>query len=220
MRPMAKGSAAAAEKQLTVAKPAGKNVFCAASSVSELLAEAPATKVDMFYPLEIVCERFIYGQRQYEVSWFSSVTTKHKSPHFKKNKIARIIKSTQDGTYALVDWRSTWEKADTMDGDSAQAELVSVWAEYCNANGIQTPLSPPGSEDEEPAEPIRAKRKNSESSEQQTQTKRRRDEDEEEKVVKKIEVPRTRSALTRGRGAAKCATLRGRGAARRLDNLS
>ena len=73
-----------------------------------------------------------------------------------------------------------------MDGDSAQAELVSVWAEYCNANGIQTPLSPPGSEDEEPAEPIRANRKNSESSEQQTQTKRRRDEDEEEKVVKKI----------------------------------
>ena len=77
-----------------------------------------------------------------------------------------------------------------MDGGSAQTELVSVWAEYCNANGIQTPLSPPGYEDEEPAEPSRskpcAKRKISESSEQQTQTKRRRDEDEEEKVVKKI----------------------------------
>jgi hypothetical protein len=84
-------------------------------------------KVDIFYPLEIYCLWTLY-LRSTSV-WgvlVSSVTTKHKSSHFNKNKIVMIIKSPLDGTYAVVDWRSNWEKADTVDGDSAQTELVSV----------------------------------------------------------------------------------------------
>jgi hypothetical protein len=89
----------------------------------------------MLYPAEIVRERFLYDsgapQRQYEVTWSPSVTSKHKSVTFQRSRVERIVKESSDGKHALVEWRSTWEKADAWDEDKAQAELVNVWREYC-----------------------------------------------------------------------------------------
>jgi hypothetical protein len=116
--------------------------------LAQLLASAPDTQLDCFYPLEITCERYLYDQRQYEVRWNASVTSKHKKAPFKTKKILRVITESADRKYALVEWRDTWEKADDFDLAEDYQELVQVWRDFCAENNIKTPVSPPASDDE------------------------------------------------------------------------
>ena len=95
------------------------NVAKAEDPLAVLLAEAPDTELDMFYPSEIVRERFLYDsgtpQRQHEVTWSPSVTSMHKNAAFQKSRVERIRSESSDGKHALVEWRNTWEKADAWD---------------------------------------------------------------------------------------------------------
>ena len=116
-------------------------------ALEDLLAQATDTKVNVFYPSEIVKERYVRDQRQYDLTWHNSVTSKHKSTH--KSRIARIVKETTDGKHALVQWNSTFECARGVDGDATQVALVTEWKQYCSDNHVATPLSPPGSADEQ-----------------------------------------------------------------------
>ena len=129
------------------------NAADTADPLALLLVDAPDTELDMFYPTEIVRERFLCDsgapQRQYEVTWNPSVTSKHKNATFQKSRVECIVKESSDGKHALVKWRNTWEKADAWDEDKVQAELVNVWREYCAEQDVKTPMSPPGSDKEE-----------------------------------------------------------------------
>jgi hypothetical protein len=116
--------------------------------LAQLLASVPDTQLDCFYPLEIICERYLYDQRQYEVKWNASVTSKHKKAAFKTKKILSVVTESADSKYALVEWRDTWEMADDFDLAEDHQELVQVWRDYCAENNIKTPVSPPASDDE------------------------------------------------------------------------
>jgi hypothetical protein len=121
-----------------------------------LLVAAPDTELDMFYPSEIVRERFHCDsgapQRQYEVTFSQSVTSKHKNATFQKSRVECIVKESSHGKHALVEWRNTWEKSDAWDEDNAQAELLNVWRQYCAEQDVKTPMSLPGSDEEEAEE--------------------------------------------------------------------
>jgi len=73
-----------------------------ATAKALLLAEVPDTKVDML-PWRLFVN--VYGQRQYEVCSQVSPASTNLRISLKRTK----SQATLDGTYSLVDWRSTWD---------------------------------------------------------------------------------------------------------------
>ena len=117
------------------------------ANLASLLARAPGTELDSFYPCEICREIYWHDQRQYEVSWFPSVVNASTRASF-RSRIHSAIEDCGDGKYSLVKWRDTWENADAWDNDKDKTDFVAEWKAYCCENGIQTPVSPPSSDDE------------------------------------------------------------------------
>ena len=111
------------------------------AALTALLAQAPDTELDNFYPRAILDEKYVRDQRQYQVSWHESVTARHKRGN--KTRISKVVQESADGKFALVEWKDTWEKASEMDNDESAAELRRVWRQQCVREGKTTPLPPP-----------------------------------------------------------------------------
>ena len=143
-----------------------------------LLAQTPNTDVDSFYYDEIVCERWLYDQRQYQVTWHSSVTSKHKGTF--KTRVRKVLLETSDRKHALVEWLPSWELAISIDSDEDQQDMLLEWKQYCLTQGEKTPLSPPSSDDDEERE-----REHAEEEEQEAREDDGEEQDEDVDVEEK-----------------------------------
>ena len=171
-----------------------------------------------FYPSQIVREGYLRRERQYEVEWDVSVTSKH--IRGMKSRIKTILEQSKKSNYALVEWKDFWEKAVEIDIDLDLADLVTEWKRHCEEQGMKTPLS-----DDDTAVHSR-KRKSVSSSDKQS--KRQRDSDELEEMseeeesededkVDKNEQPNKGAAVRERRAATgkSGAAVRGQGAGKR-----